>query len=80
MKVYITKYALTKGIIEKEVEINESYPKMATVIGDKYHSSFFKPYWYETKQQAIDHCEELKTKKIDSLHKQLKKLSRIEFK
>lgn len=79
MKVFITKYALTTGIIEKEVEINKLYPRMVTVFEDRWRATFVKPYWHETKEEAINHCEELRVKKLQSLDKQIKKISKIKF-
>ena len=79
MKVFITKYALTTGIIEKEVTPYDRYPDMVTVTSERWGATFKKPYWYETKEEAINHCEELRVKKLQSLDKQIKKISKIKF-
>lgn len=77
MKVYITKYALTTGIIEKEVTVDSL--TMVTVKTERWQTSFHKPFWHETKEEAIKHCEELRIKKLQSLDKQIKKISKLKF-
>jgi len=79
MKVFITKYALTSGIIEKEVTLNEKYPNMVSVKEDRWITSISKPHWHETKQQALKQCEEMRIKKLQSLEKQMKKISSLKF-
>lgn len=77
MKVYIIKYALTTGIIEREVvQISST---MVSVKSDRWMASFHKPYWHETREEAVKHAEILKGKKKESLLKQLKKLDKTVF-
>lgn len=77
MKVWITKYALTKGILEKEVEdcgdgmIKEKESHFPTY----YHGT----EWHSEKQSAIEKAEEMRKKKIASLKKQMEKLERMKF-
>ena len=80
MKVWITKYALTSGILEKEVkdfgdgsvrEIENSFPIY-------YHGEGKE--WHRTKESAIAKAEEMRKKKIASLKKQIEKLEKMEFK
>lgn len=76
MKVYITQYALTKGIQEKEVKVSEYHPDVVSAgIFETYH----KPYWYIDRQEAIEHAEVMRKKKIDSLKKQIKRLEDLKF-
>ncbi len=71
MKVYITKYCLTQGIFEDEVEIwSDIYNKYAY---------FHKPYWHETKEEVIKYAEQMKNRKIKSLEKQIRKLKELKF-
>jgi hypothetical protein len=80
MKVYITKYALTRGIIdEKEVEICKNIPNMVECREAFFHDYFHKPDWHETKEEAIKRAELMKNKKIESLKKQIQKLEKIKF-
>lgn len=80
-KVFITNYALTKGIIEKEAEIhscmNES--KYAFVRGEFISYNMGKEAFYNH-EDAIRKAEEMKQKKIASLKKQIAKLEKLSFK
>jgi hypothetical protein len=80
MKVYISKYALTKGIFELEVEDcgdGTVKHKNSGYCNDYYHEEG-KDYFL-TKEDAIKKANELKEKKIQSIEKQLKKLKEIKF-
>lgn len=80
MKVYITKYALTTGIIEREVEVANHCSTMVSFKNEhNYFESYHKPDWFETKVEAITRAELMKTKKIESLKKQIKKLEKLQF-
>lgn len=76
-KVYITKYALTDGILEKEVETTFS-PTMV-VTSDRIRQSFHKPFWHDTKEEAMLHAESLRQRKIASVKKLLAKLEKMDF-
>ncbi len=76
MKVYITKYALTGGILEKEGYIVKDNDRMVAIDGYNY---YHKPFWHITKEDAIKHAEEMRIKKLQSLDKQIKKISKIKF-
>lgn len=79
MKVYITKYCLTQGIFEDEVEIcSDVSTSMCESITNRY-TYFHKPYWQETKEEAIKHAEQMKERKIKALEKQIKKLKELKF-
>lgn len=79
MKVYITKYCLTQGIFEDEVEIwSDISISMCKSIYNKY-VYFHKPYWHETKEEAIKYAEQMKNRKIKSLEKQIRKLKELKF-
>lgn len=77
MKVYITKFALTKGIISKEV--NQSHIETMVCDNDRYMSCYHKPFWYIDKKEAIIHANKLRENKINSLQKQINKLIKTEF-
>jgi len=78
MKVYITKYALTKGILRREV--NACAP--ATMVRDAINLGTFyhDDEWHETWLAAYEKAEDMRQKKIQSLYKQIYKLERLEFK
>ena len=66
MKVWITKYALTRGIIEIH-NLNDCYS------GKRYR------WIHLDKESAIKKAEEMRQKKITSLKKQIKKLEEMRF-
>lgn len=81
MKFYITKYALTQGIIEvdggsvREVEIKDGrlwYKKSYTQV-------YCAGEWYTEKGMAVADAEHRKQKKIASLKKQISKLEAMQF-
>jgi len=79
MKVWITKYALTEGIIEAEASLCEGHgiaPRtmIELVSSDPYYTHYHKPDWYETRRAAVERAEQMRQKKIASLRKQLAKL------
>ena len=85
MKVYITKYALTQGIFEKDVEICQSTlnPNASNMIRvlDKFHEFYHGEgkEWHRTLESAIKRSEEMRLKKIGSLSKQIAKLQKLNF-
>ena len=66
MKVWITKYALTRGIIETE-NLND------------YYSGKGYSWMHYNKESAIKKAEEMRQKKIASLKEQIEKLERMRF-
>ena len=76
MKAFITKYALTQGIIERDChEPNHSDDLLCVSNIEYYH----KGEWFKTRQEAIVKAEEMRQKKIKSLEKQLAKLKEMQF-
>ena len=84
MIFYITKYALTQGIVEMHADDFEKYK-----IDDGYlwltpKKNFPTGYrageWYTNKFFAIEDAERRRAKKIESLKRQIEKLEKIEFK
>lgn len=80
MKVWITKYALTKGIIESEAKLTskDSVSVMEFDPNLPMHW-FYKGDWHRTKEEAVKRAEEMRKKKIESLKKQIKKLEEMRF-
>lgn len=80
MKVWITKYALTKGIIEADGELisSDSVSILNRGLSLPTHW-FYKGDWHSDKQSAIQKAEEMRQKKIASLKKQIKKLEEMRF-
>jgi hypothetical protein len=75
---YITKYALTKGIIKKQVQLCH-VDSMVKVIGSQsqeyYHIEGRE--WHRTYEEAYKQANEMKIKKIASLKKALKKMESL---
>jgi hypothetical protein len=81
MKVYVTKYALTQGILEKEVELPLSNSDTMVVerVPGQLSQFFHKPFWYVTREEAVTHAEQLRVRKIASLLKSIEKVQKLAF-
>ena len=82
MKVWITKYALTDGVIEAESDTQtESKEKIFAFWNNDEFGIFYprKEEVFFDKQCAIQKAEEMRQKKIASLKKQIKKLEEMRF-
>lgn len=78
MKVWITKYALTAGIYQEEVERSERgvwKDNGPSRIGQ----GFYNNDWHETPESAIAQAEKKRAAKIRSLEKQIAKLKTLDF-
>lgn len=82
MKVFITKYALTEGIIEKDV-VSISDTGMITcstrpgALGEYYHGEGRE--WHKTHAAAVTKAEQMRQKKIASHQKAIAKLKNLTF-
>ena len=78
MKVWITKYALTAGIYQEEVERTErgvwkdNGPQ-------RCGQGFYANAWHETSESAVARAEKMRAAKIASLEKQIAKLRKLNF-
>lgn len=79
-KVYITKYALSRGILEKKAEIADfmNGHKRAFVEGDFLSYRIGSEAFFE-KEDAIKNAEKRRNKKIESLKKKINKLENLKF-
>jgi len=75
--VWITKYALTQGILEKEVEIEDNVVSVIKNSGEVYFDE--GKDWHRTKESAVKRAEEMRLKKIINVEKQLQKLKDMKF-
>lgn len=78
MKIWITKYALTAGILAREgwttdVERMIGYQEGAS------RNYMHKPYWHASEAEAVSHAEELKARKLQSLEKQIAKIRKLKI-
>ncbi|QGH73391.1 MAG: hypothetical protein [Podoviridae sp. cty5g4] len=77
MKMYLTKNVLTHVIRECDGEISEKFPNLVST--NIFLQSVEKPFWHLRKEDAIDHAELIKERKLKSLAKQIEKIENIEF-
>lgn len=79
MRVWITKYALTRGIFEMDVESQSEDGK--AVYGKAWNQCFHGQgiEWCKTKAAAIARAEEMRRKKIASLKKKIGQLESLKF-
>lgn len=84
-KVYVTKYALTKGILEIDAIVGQSFYDQNIFyarVCDRYLGTESFRVGLEaflTKEEALKDAEKRRIKKIDSLKKQIKKLENLKF-
>jgi len=83
MKVFVTKYALTQGILEVEVE---GEPTQGGMVISVPQSGEYKDYfhgegkdWHRTLDAAREQAEKMRIAKIESLKKSLTKFERLKF-
>ena len=81
-RAWITDRALTKGI--KVCEVRDCFttsPKMVEGITDDALTDayYHKPNWHRTYQEALARAEEMRTKRIASLKREIKKLESLQF-
>lgn len=74
-KVYITKYALTKGILEKEASVSD----LRAFCNGDYSSYGIGSEAFYTLEEALNNAEERRNKKIESLKKKINKLENLKF-
>lgn len=85
MKVWITKYALSTGIFEAEVnEPNSTTPGLIVAPGrvvgrfDQYFHGEGRE-WHRTPEAAVLKAEKMRAEKIASLRKSIAKLEKLKF-
>ena len=77
VKVWITKYALTRGILECKAEYNEDYPGMILIKGNgpcTANAYYHGCDWHLTEIGAKSRASEMIDSKIECLKKQIAKL------
>ncbi|MGL4965667.1 MAG: hypothetical protein ACRC67_30880 [Inquilinus sp.] len=77
MKVWITKYALTRGI--QEVEAEHRGDDVVLPKGNGFWGVIAKPHWHETREAAVARAEAMRKKRINTLKKQIARLAKMEF-
>lgn len=79
MKVFVTKYALTTGILVIEARRVEAVPHMVEDIRQRFPTYYHKPHWHETWEEAQYQAERMQAKAIIAARKKLSKLERMTF-
>ncbi len=77
MIVYITKYALTKGIVEAEgVEKSVTMIAVKGKFGDAYYHN---NEWHTNKGAAIEMAKRMQNRRIASLQKSMESVKKLKF-
>ena len=79
MKIYVTKFALTRGIFSIEGQICDDRDVMEDVSSPARATIYLKPDWHETREEAVAQAEVMRKRKIASVKKQLDKLEAMTF-
>ena len=78
VKAWITTYALTKGIMQEEGEIDHNIrSERFSYYGGQ--AAAYDNNWHRTREAAVKRAEEMRMKKIASVEKQLEKLKKMRF-
>ena len=79
--VFITKYALTRGIVETEITAVLDDGTAVEVVWSRVADHYFRGKdWHRTFSQAAERASEMRDAKIKSLRRQLDTLAALEFK
>lgn len=83
MKAWITKYALSKGVIVIECDdpAGTNFPGMVSGARSGIYTHFHGEgrEWHRTGEEATKRAEEMRAAKIASLRKQIAKLEALTF-
>lgn len=79
MKAWITKYALTSGIFEAEGSVTRQGGFRGRPVQGGLDQYFYGADFHLTKEEAITRAEEMRVRKLQSLDKQIKKVSALKF-
>lgn len=71
--VFVTKYALTRGVQQVEVEISGRYAYGT----NKYRTQYPPGHWHRSEAEANKRADEMRLAKIASLEKQIAKLRKF---
>lgn len=76
--VWITKYALTTGIMTEQVEEPTTHaPNMVCARAMGFSAYFHGKDWHRTKGGAVLRAEEMREAKLVSLRKQITKMEKL---
>jgi hypothetical protein len=82
MKVYVSKYALTIGILERDAEYSHPNPDMIRAASNEFYHVEGRE-WHRTREEAVKRAEEavkraeeMRLAKIASLRKKIAELEK----
>lgn len=81
MKVWITKWALSEGIVEREAQATH-VNGMIGIIGDSGYMTYLHnegTHWHRSHADAVIRADAMRLKKIASLKQQIKRLENLSF-
>lgn len=78
-KIFVFKYALTKGIIEVDAEIKQGTHEKYAKSKNQMNIMWPNRDYVHTKEEALKKAEDMRFKKIESLKKQIVKLEKMKF-
>lgn len=76
MQVFLTKYALTQGILEVEAEATTGLDVIRVKMGG-YSNYYHKNDWHLTREEALLRAEQMRQTRIASLKKSIAKLEKL---
>ncbi len=79
MKIFVTKYALTKGIIEMEGIRYEDNPEIYEVRFRGLEDGLTPNDYCLTKEKAINQADAMRLRRLASLRQQIAKLEKLRF-
>ena len=79
IKVFITKYALTDGIIEKDAELCDDNKMIKVMEKGCFATYFHGEDWHRTRESAVKRAEIMRDRAIKSAEKKIAKLKNLQF-
>lgn len=79
MKAWISKYALSKGVFTVDVEPTSEGGVSYKPLDGGARQYFFGSDWHQTREQAVAKAEDMRRRKLESLKKQMGKLTELKF-
>ena len=79
IKVFITKYALTDGIVEKDAELCDDNKMIKVKEKGCFVTYFHGEDWHRTRESAVKRAEIMRDRAIKSAEKKIAKLKNLQF-
>ncbi len=83
MKIWSTKYCLTEGIIEHEIDPMDANNSLIVIPKNKCSCAVYLHGegrdWHKCREDAVLRADEIRIRKLKSLDRQIKTISAISF-